>query len=494
MNERSEIMRGSSLSLLDAVIVAFVIIGFFCLLSFYGYALLPFVPDEIYFLQPAQNLAEGKGMGTPALDDLLPGISQRTYWQPPVYFLVLAVWGNLVGFDVMSSRLLSRVCGVGVLLLLWLLALRWGICSQLALVCVIWTALDLSFQYNSNSGRMDTMNALWLMACLLAFTEHRRGGKIWQAAAAGFFGALATLTHFIAIPSVLTLALVLAWRKRWRELLWFLLPVLLGWGMWLIYAAQDWQSFWAQLYYQFSYYGKGGYLQSFSGVLSCFLFYQSFSSLFDLFIVNSPPIWFSLTLVSFLAWKRKFLPFQGWQMALILVIYCSAALGGKLSYVGWFTPFGYLLLSLWFQQAFKENRWRFVLVGLCLLWCGYQGFRVGQALSSVRDLKAGIDRFNFELVNILPRGAQISLGTIPDPSPTLQRLRPDLRLFQLIPLPISQEAFERILLQSEFAVGFTPARVQGVTFGKPIKEWRFHAPLGSWSVRLYDLREGKPCE
>jgi 4-amino-4-deoxy-L-arabinose transferase-like glycosyltransferase len=259
MNERNETVKSGSLPLLDVVVVAFVIIGFVCLLSFYGYALLPFWPDEICFLQPAQNLAEGKGMGTPALDDLLPGISQRTYWQPPVYFLVLAVWGKLVGFDVMSSRLLSRVCGVGVLLLLWLLALRWGVCSQLALICIIWTALDLTFQYNSNLGRMDTMNAFWLMACLLAFTEHQRGGKIWQAAAAGFFGALATLTHFIAIPSVLTLGLVLAWRKRWRDLLWFSFPVLLGWGMWLIYAAQDWQSFWAQLCYQFARKGESGF-------------------------------------------------------------------------------------------------------------------------------------------------------------------------------------------------------------------------------------------
>ena len=92
MNERNETVKSGSLPLLDVVVVAFVIIGFVCLLSFYGYALLPFWPDEICFLQPAQNLAEGKGMGTPALDDLLPGISQRTYWQPPVYFLVLAVW------------------------------------------------------------------------------------------------------------------------------------------------------------------------------------------------------------------------------------------------------------------------------------------------------------------------------------------------------------------------------------------------------------------
>ena len=487
MNERNETVKSGSLPLLDVVVVAFVIIGFVCLLSFYGYALLPFWPDEICFLQPAQNLAEGKGMGTPALDNLLPGISQRTYWQPPVYFLVLAVWGKLVGFDVMSSRLLSRVCGGGILLLLWLLALRWGICPQLALICVIWTALDLTFQYNSNLGRMDTMNAFWLMACLLTFTEHQRGGKIWQAAAAGFFGALATLTHFIAVPSVLTLALVLAWRKRWRDLLWFSFPILLGWGMWFIYAAQDWQSFWAQLCYQFARKGESG----FAGKLLHFSFLQALLPLYGVFVVNSPPIWLPLTLVSALAWKQRALSLHGWQLAFLLAVYCSAAFGGELWYVGWFTPFGYLLLSLWFQQAFKENRWRFALVGLCLLWCSYQGFMVGQALSSVQGLKAEIDRFNFELAAVLPKGVQVLLHGVPDPFPTLQRLRPDLRLIQLSPTPMPQEALRRTLRQSNFFVGLTEwGQGRGVLLSnssEPLKGWLFHTPLGAWAVKLHAL-------
>jgi len=488
MSERSETMKGRSLSLLDVVVVAFVIVGFVCLLNFYGYALLPYSPDEICFLQPAQNLAEGKGMGTPALDDLLPGISQRTYWQPPVYFLVLAVWGKLAGFDVMSSRLLSRVCGVGVLLLLWLLALRWGVHPQLALICVIWTSLDLTFQYNSNLGRMDTMNALWLMACLLAFTENQRSGKIWQATIAGFFGALATLTHFIAIPSVLTLALFLAWRKRWRDLLWFSLPILLGWGAWLVYAAQDWQSFWSQLCYQFARKGESG----FAGKLLHLLFLQALFPFSGVFAVNSPPVWLPLTLVSALAWKQRALSLRGWQLAFFLAVYLSASFGGELCYIGWFTPFGYLLLSLWFQQAFKENRWRFVLVGLCLLWCSYQGFRVGQALSSVQSLKAEIDRFNFELATVLPEGAQVLLHGLPDPFPTLQRLRPDLRLVQLSPTPMQQEALKQTFRQSEFFVGITGyAQKCGAPLNEKLKEWVFHAPFGAWLVRLYTLKGGE---
>lgn len=162
-------------------LVGLLLIGFICLLNYYGYALLPFLPDEAFFLQPAQNLAEGKGMGTPALDNLLPNISERTYWQPPVYFLVLAMWGKVTGFDIMSSRWMSQICGVWVLLLLWLLMRQWGVSSWVALLCLLWTALDLHFQCNANIGRMDMLNALFLMACLFSFTTYQRDGKTWQA-------------------------------------------------------------------------------------------------------------------------------------------------------------------------------------------------------------------------------------------------------------------------------------------------------------------------
>ncbi len=184
--------RGRICRIANFAFIGLFLVGFICLLNYYGYTLLPFWPDETFFLQPAQNLAEGKGMGTPALDDLLPRISQRTYWQPPVYFLALSVWGRLTGFNVISSRWFSRFCAVVVLVLLWFLERQWGIGKQLTLICLVWTGLDLTFQYDANLGRMDALNVLWLMASSLAFTAHERNGKSWQAGMAGVFGALAT--------------------------------------------------------------------------------------------------------------------------------------------------------------------------------------------------------------------------------------------------------------------------------------------------------------
>jgi len=470
-------------------LVSSALISFFLLLNYYDDVLVPVWPDEILFIQPAQNLAEGKGMGTPVLDELLPSISQRTYWQPPVYFLALATWGALAGFDIGSIRLLSRVCGLGVLVLLWLLALRWGVHTPFALMCVVWTALDLSFQYNSNIGRMDTMSALWLMACLLTFTAYQRGEKSWQAGTAGFFAALATLTHFITIPAVLTLMLVLSWRKRWRDLLWFLSPLALGWGMWLIYAAQDWQSFLAQLGYQFARKAEAGL----TGKLRRLLSTPSLGA----FTINPPPIWFAFTLASVLMWlrMRKAMLLRRWQLASMLAICCSAGLGGEMWYIGWFAPFGYLVLSVWLHRGFQTNRQRFVLWGLCVLWCCYQGVRVGQALSSVQGLKTEISRFYAELTQVLPKDAQVLLLGFPDPSPALQQRRPDLRLIQLSPTPVPPESLKRTVRQSDFFVGLTrEGQRHGVPLNKQVKEWHFHASSGSWAIGLYDLAGGGMTE
>lgn len=466
------------------ILIGLFLIGFICLLNYYGYALLPFFPDETFFLQPAQNLAEGKRMGTPALDDLLPKISQRTYWQPPVYFLALSVWGKFMGFDVMSSRCFGRVCAVGVLILLWFLARQWGIGERLALFFVAWTGLDLTFQYNANLGRMDTLNVFWLTACLLAFTAHERSGENWKAGIAGIFAALATLTHFIAIPAILTLGAILAWRRQGKALVWFLLPIAVGWVLWLAYAAQDWQSWLGQLGLQFVRKGEGGLKVS----LLRFLFLQSLGPLYGVFTINSPPIWFVLLAMTFLAWLRRLLPLKDWQVAFFLSAFLSAALGGELWYIGWWMPFGYLLLSLWLHVISVHIARRVWILALCASLICWQLFKIGQVVSYVPTLKRDIDKFFAEVPKVLPFGSKVLLHSIPDPFPLLQSERPDLQLIQISPTPMLPEALNRVRSEADFFIGITKwGKGRGLNLPEPWMEWRFHAPQGIWGVRIHRL-------
>ncbi len=484
----SEQGNPSRFATVDVICLLAFFIGLIVLLNFYGYALLPSFPDESLFLQPAQNLMEGKGFGTPALDNLLPGISQRTYWQPPVYFLVLAAWGKLFGFDVLSSRLMSRFCAIGVLILLWLLANRWGVSRWLALICVIWTGLDLTFQYNANFGRMDTLNAFWLLASLFSFTTYEEKGKDWQAGLAGGFGALATLTHFIAIPNVLALGAILAWWKRWKALVWFSFPIAVGWVLWLTYAAQDWQSWHGQLWLQFAQKSKNGLFI----VLPRALFLQSFLPLFGVFSTNVPPIWFALVALSVWGWMRKHLPIKSWQIVSLSMTYFSAAIGGEPWYIGWWTPFGYLWLCSFLQfglERLLKGFWLFALRVFCALWICWQLLWIGRTVTYVPILKRDVDKFYSELQTTLPKGSKILLHSIPDAFPYLQRTRPDLKMVQLSPTPMPLKAIAQVSNSSDLFVGVTEwAEKLGLTLADAKRYWFFRTPLGGWSVKIHLLK------
>lgn len=484
MSNRETIARSQVNNFMHFAFLCLFLAGFLCLLNYYGYALLPFWPDETFFLQPAQNLAEGKGMGTPALDDLLPKISQRTYWQPPIYFLTLSIWGRFLGFDVMSSRWFSRVCGIGVLVMLWFLARQWGFGKGLATLCVLWTGLDLTFQYNANLGRMDTLNALLLIASLIAFTAYERSDENWQAGLSGLFGALATLTHFIAIPTVLTLSATLIWRRKGKALAWFILPIAVGWGLWLTYAAQDWQSWLGQLKLQFARKGEGGL----NITLLRLFFLQSLVPLYGVFPTNSPPIWFVLLVATLLAQLRKRLLSEDWQIAIFLTIFFSASLGGELWYIGWWTPFGYLLLSLWLRTIFVHFPQRACICALCLLLICWQLLKIGQVVSSVPDLKRDIDKFFAEVSKVLPQGSKLLLHCLPDPFMPLQSNRPDLKLIQISPTLMLPEALNRVRSDADFFVGLTKwAESRGLNLPEPWREWHFQTPEGTWRVRIHKL-------
>ncbi len=467
------------------LLLALLLAGFVILLCHYGETVLPVFPDESLFLQPARNLTEGKGMGTPALDNLLPGIAHRTYWQPPVYFLAMAAWGTVFGFDIAAARWFSRLCGVGVLLLLWLIAHQWGIPKGLAFLCVLWTASDLAFQYNANLGRMDALNALLLLTALAAFTAYQRDRKGWRAGLAGLSGTLATLTHFIAIPAVAALLLTLLLQRDKRGTVWFLLPLLVGWLLWLAYAVWDWTGFCGQLAAQFARKGETGW----QGLLLKLPFLNSLVPFYGVFPVNTPPLWFGLLVVSLLAWWRRHFPLTSWQLGCFTAVYLAATIGGELWYVGWFTPFGYLLLTVWLR-AFGAQHKALLLGAFCLALLGYQWVQVARVVKNVPTLSQQTQQFFAEITTVLPQGACVVLHGVPDPFPFLERRRPDVRMVQLSPTPMPAEALESLEREADFFVGIKhwgEGRGFPLPFN-PMATWSFRAPTGGWSVGLYPLK------
>ncbi|MFN3420260.1 MAG: hypothetical protein ACK40X_00865, partial [Armatimonadota bacterium] len=307
----------------------------------------------------------------------------------------------------------------------------------------------------------------------------------WQAGLAGVFGARATLTHFIAIPTVLSLGLVLLWQRRGQALLAFVAPLILGWLLWLVYAAQDWQSWMGQLGLQFA--RKGEMFVLF--IVPRILFMQSLLPPFGVFPVNSSPLWFALIVVSILSIWRKNSHLTGWQTICFLTAYIASALGGEMWYVGWWTPFGYLLLSLWLNATFTKLSKRSLLLVLCFLWVGWQLLKVNQALGSVPELKRDIDRFFAEVQTVFPENSTVLLHSVPDPFQVLQQSRDDLHLIQISPTPMEQEPLKRILSEVDFFIGVPLwAQRQDVNLPKATRGWIFRTTVGNWSVSLHQFK------
>lgn len=471
-------------------------IGFLSLLCYYGNTFLPTSPDESVFIQPAQNLAEGKGMGTPMLGDLLPGIARRTYWQPPVYFLALSIWGRLFGFDLLSARWFSRLLGILGLMMLFALARKWGLPSGVSLLCVLWTALDLHYQYNANIARMDMLNLIFLLASLLAFTEGLKGDKDHAFFLSGIFATLATLTHLISVPLAFSLLIYLSLRCSTKKAIYFGLPLLLGFSVWFVYALQDWTAFIGQMALQFQRKGEGGL----DALMLRLLFIASLIPIWGVFPVNSPPIWLGLICVTVIALKRRISPLTDWQVFVIATAYLAAAIGGESWYVGWFVPLGYLMTGLWSnafleRQRLANSQWlmeqklRMVLLAIALLWLGYQAMRVGQNFTGMSVMQRDIARFMDELPRLLPFKSTVLLHSIPDPYLTLRHHRPDLHLYQISPTPMQPKALQRLKRRADFFIGvweWASGRLSEPDHLKGLS-WTMRAPSGAYRLWLVSL-------
>ena len=170
--------------------------------------------------------------------------------------------------------------------------------------------------------------------------------------------------------------------------------------------------------------------------------------------------------------------------------YFAATLGGELWYIGWFAPFGYLLLTVWVNFVHRVVRRRMWLVAFCIVLVGWQMLKIGQAISCIPELKRSIDKFFAEVQVLLPKGAFVLLNGIPDPLPHLQRSRPDLRLVYLSPTPMVDEMLRRALKQAQFFVGLTDwGNEINTNLDEPIKEWWFQTPHGFWAVKVHPLRK-----
>jgi len=414
-----------------ALLVGVILLVYLSTLHRYGTAIpAAMPPEEISFAGLSRSIAEGKGIVFAIPSEIVPSPAEtpRPFLMPVVsYALALSGWGSILGFDLLPLRWFNRILGVLNLLLLILLARRWGVPRGLALLAAFWTSMDIAYQMVSNMVRSDMFSLFGILLGLWAFTQgQQRGGARWWAAS-GACLALALFAHFWqGFYITAWLALALLWNRRWKGLAAFLIPIVAAGLLWLLFVLQDWS--WFLFLSRLMVLDKTppGWptLVWLSGV-------HVITNLLGIYPSNSP-LWIAVLSMLAWAWFRRHLNLPFWQWGLFWVAYGAAYINPHPWYVGWFTPFGYLALALFGSQVvlpLARGRAMRILIVLVLLWTIYQAIQVGRCWQAAPTIHQAHQQFFQELAEELPPNESFWLHSVPDPSFSLYKSRPDLTLY-----------------------------------------------------------------
>lgn len=190
--------------------------------------------DSIYWVS-AHSLATGNGYRI----ESLPGQPYQTKY-PPVYPALLAgVWkidpqfpSNLALATLFAWLLLPLF-----LWMLWILLRDYGFGFRARCVLTLIAALSpvtVVFGFALMPELLFT--ALLIASLILAERAMKPGTPVWLAAVAGVCAGLAYLTKSVAVPLLVTVALLFALRKHYRKAAVFvatMLPAVAGWQWWV---------------------------------------------------------------------------------------------------------------------------------------------------------------------------------------------------------------------------------------------------------------------
>lgn len=210
---------------------------------FFGAFPVPW-PDEYLLAEPAMRLvAEGR-LGSTLYAEALPATAERTYWMPPVYFLVLAAVFAAAGPTLEAMRAVSVGAGAAILLGTFLLGRQLGLTRAAALAAAGLLAIDAVFVRASLIGRTDALAlALITATCVLVLRAPVRPAR---ELIAGVVAATAALVQPVGATAILVVLarpfLGLPWVPR-TALTGLALPLL----AWAAYIAQDLEAFEGQM-------------------------------------------------------------------------------------------------------------------------------------------------------------------------------------------------------------------------------------------------------
>lgn len=143
-----------------------------------------------------------------------PDMLAEVLWKdvhPPAYSLTLMAWTDLFGDSEIAVRLPSFLCGLGSLILLWLIARRW-LGPLNAVVAIGLLALSPPHIWYSYENKVNMMLLLLTMAAVWLFWRASESRRTNDWIIATFVLVTALFTHSYAVPVAAAIYIWLGWR------------------------------------------------------------------------------------------------------------------------------------------------------------------------------------------------------------------------------------------------------------------------------------------
>ena len=233
--------------LLAGIILIYLVIG-----SLTVFAQQP-VGDEGPFASPAINFfREGHlGMSVKEVEGTRwTRMDERTFWQPPLYYLAQVAWYFYFGEGIFSMRFLSIHFGLIALLALFSIMEKITGSRATALLAVFLMAIDFVFIGEASHGRMDMMSEALALTGFACYVTYREKNLHYAILSGNTLVVLSGLTHPNGILAFIALTFMTIYLDRGRitpkYCLIAAIPYILGAIGWGVYIMQDPQAFIAQ--------------------------------------------------------------------------------------------------------------------------------------------------------------------------------------------------------------------------------------------------------
>jgi hypothetical protein len=424
-------------------------------------------PDESLFASPAIDLVRHGKMGTPLLTEVLPGIGERTYWMPPVYFVLLSGVFKVFGPGILAMRGLTLAVSFCVMALTAAIAVEIGLGAWGALFGLCILALHELFESTLVVGRMESIvllflfSSLWIVVRELNRSEHAPMRAL-RFAWAGLFAGLAAMTHPFGVVGCATLVAALLFHspknvslaQRLRLLIVAALAAIacvIPWGFYILQSPEDFKGqFGSQM-------ARKAQMVSSSDFFEIIRFnLGTFSS--KGWIAGALFLILGLLGIRLCGLKKRGAWAVFWAQALILVMLLST---NELWYPAYLVPLTAIGLSVLTRRESTRYFSRWVGLSLFVLawvgsgyWC-LRGFlhrlhENVQMLQANREPEAYL-KWARKINQAIPQNKQVLIASIPDPTFGLFD-REDLKLRQFSPVYTDPALYEPYLASADYIV------------------------------------------